>query len=175
MAGIIPGAMTDASLDTSTVTIHTRPQMDYFSEVHRKPSTALSRSAESYRLVPYEQDSRDPLSMDYLLDHTDWANNPLGPREQWPESLKTALSMVLGTKQQAALWWGKQDKIMLYNTAYSQNISKKHPKVFGKRGAEAWAEVWEELGPIGEEVVSGVAKSADNEMFLFRWVVTESR
>jgi hypothetical protein len=121
-----------------------------------------------YRLVTLEEDPRDPLSIDYLLDHTDWSATRLGPRESWPQSLKTALSMVLGSRQQAALWWGKIDKIMLYNAAYSKNISVKHPRIFGKPGAEAWAEVWDTLGEIGKLVVSGKTMSEENEMFLFR-------
>ena len=31
----------------------------------------------------------------------------------------------------------------------------KHPRIFAKHGGDAWGELWEKLGPLGERVLKG--------------------
>lgn len=88
----------------------------------------------------------DPASAEALLLTTDWSKTPLGPMHKWPSSLKTAVSIVMAMPGQANLWWnggsGKPDDLtMIYNDHYAAMIQKKHPWMFGKTGAEGWAEV----------------------------------
>ena len=40
-----------------------------------------------------------------ILDH-DWSTNPLGPAEQWPDTLKSALTIVLNSPESMVLAWG---------------------------------------------------------------------
>lgn len=82
----------------------------------------------------------DPTSTESLLLNTDWSKTDLGPMENWPSSLKTALSIVMAMPGQANLWWGKE-LTMIYNDHYASMVQKKHPALFGKSGAEGWAEV----------------------------------
>lgn len=76
----------------------------------------------------------DPLSVEYLIESTDWSKTPLGPRDRWPQSLKTSFSTVLAMPCQATLWWGPQ-LCMLYNDHYAAMIANKHPQLFGQQGA----------------------------------------
>ena len=46
----------------------------------------------------------------------DWTKTPLGPIAQWPQSLKTAVSMVLLSPVPIVMLWG-DDGIMIYNDA----------------------------------------------------------
>jgi len=49
----------------------------------------------------------------------DWTGTPLGPIAQWPQSLKTAVGMVLLSPVPIVMLWG-DDGIMIYNDGYSE-------------------------------------------------------
>ena len=71
----------------------------------------------------------------------DWAKTPLGPPEGWPQSLRSALSMLLPSKAQIVFFWGR-DLITLYNDAYRPVFGAKHPRVLGLPARESWSELW---------------------------------
>jgi len=70
----------------------------------------------------------------------DWAATPLGPIARWPQSLKTAVSMVLLSPVPIVMLWG-EDGIMIYNDGYSQFAGQRHPSLLGSKVREGWAEV----------------------------------
>ncbi|HTL11912.1 MAG TPA: hypothetical protein VL588_05465, partial [Bdellovibrionota bacterium] len=73
----------------------------------------------------------------------DWSKTPVGPFETWPQSLRTALSICLGTKFPMFVWWGK-DLTVFYNDAYIPFAGPiKHPKFFGRPAREQWSEIWD--------------------------------
>ena len=71
----------------------------------------------------------------------DWAKTPLGPPEGWPQSLRSALSMLLPSKAQIVCFWGR-DLITFYNDAYRPVFGAKHPRVLGLPARESWSELW---------------------------------
>jgi hypothetical protein len=56
----------------------------------------------------------------------DWTSTPLGSLEDWPQSLRTALGMVLLSPIPIVMLWG-DDGVMLYNDAYSVFAGARHP------------------------------------------------
>ncbi|MGM9508412.1 PAS domain-containing protein [Larkinella sp. GY13] len=78
-----------------------------------------------------------------LLRALDWSKSPLGEPEQWPQSLKTAVSIVLRSSYPMFIWWGP-DLINLHNDAYVPLMGHKHPAFLGKPANELWSEIWEE-------------------------------
>ena len=46
----------------------------------------------------------------------DWSATPLGPVEDWPQSLRTAIGMMLPSKAQIVLFWGPELAVV-YNDA----------------------------------------------------------
>jgi signal transduction histidine kinase len=72
----------------------------------------------------------------------DWASTPLGPPEQWPQSLRSAVSILLPSRAQIVLFWGP-DLVTLYNDAYRPVFGAKHPRVLGLPAREAWSEIWD--------------------------------
>ena len=42
-----------------------------------------------------------------LLRNYDWANTPLGPISQWPQSLLSMVSTIMASGLPMALWWGQ--------------------------------------------------------------------
>jgi len=90
----------------------------------------------------------------------DWATTPLGPLETWPQSLRTALSMVLNAQFPACIAWG-DDLILLYNDAY-QPILGGRPEALGQPFPEVWSELWPILGPILRRALDGEAGYQEN-------------
>ena len=85
----------------------------------------------------------------------DWSASPLGPPESWPQSLRTAIRILLNTNHPMFIWWGEQ-LIQFYNDAYCKTMGpERHPNALGQRGRECWAEIWDVIGPQIEQVMRG--------------------
>ncbi|HSM94571.1 MAG TPA: PAS domain S-box protein [Rhizomicrobium sp.] len=69
-----------------------------------------------------------------------WTKTPLGPIAAWPQSLKTAVGMVLLSPVPIVMLWG-EDGIMIYNDAYSVFAGGRHPELLGAKVREGWPEV----------------------------------
>ena len=76
----------------------------------------------------------------------DWSATPLGPAGAWPQSLRSAVSILLPSKAQICLFWGPE-LIKLYNDAYIPVLGRKHPGLLGRPAREVWSEIWDVLGP----------------------------
>ena len=95
----------------------------------------------------------------------DWASTPLGPVDTWPQSLRSAVSILLPSRAQIVLFWG-DDLVTLYNDAYSPVFGVKHPWALGRPARECWREVWDVLEPLFRGVVqTGEAFHAENHPF----------
>ncbi|MDQ2183896.1 PAS domain S-box protein [Alcaligenaceae bacterium A4P071] len=86
-----------------------------------------------------------------------WIDSPLGALAQWPQSLRTAVSLMLRSKQPVYIAWGPR-LISLYNDAYMPFCAAKHPAGLGMPFAELWSEVWEELRPLVTATLGGDAQ-----------------
>jgi hypothetical protein len=85
----------------------------------------------------------------------DWSASPLGKPDVWPQSLRTAVRILLNTNHPMFIWWGP-DLIQFYNDAYRQTMGpERHPSALGQGGRECWAEIWDVIGPQIEQVMSG--------------------
>ncbi|WP_437791032.1 ATP-binding protein [Sorangium sp. So ce693] len=92
-----------------------------------------------------------------LIRSIDWSQTALGPVEAWPQSLRTALSILLSSEHPMFLWWGRE-LIQFYNDGYRPILgSKKHPAAMGQAGRECWKEIWEIIEPMIEKVFAGGA------------------
>ncbi len=91
-----------------------------------------------------------------LIRSIDWAKNPLGPIEKWPQSLRTTLSIILNSKFPMFLFWGP-DLICFYNDAYRPSLGNngKHPKAMGQKGAKTWPEIWDFIKPQIDQILAG--------------------
>jgi PAS domain S-box-containing protein len=93
--------------------------------------------------------------MGALMRAYDWSASPLGKPESWPQSLRTAVRILLNTNHPMFIWWG-EELIQFYNDAYRQTMGpERHPSALGQRGRECWAEIWHIIGPQIEQVMSG--------------------
>ncbi len=86
------------------------------------------------------------------IAHFNWQHHPLGPLEAWPQSLKTAVSLILNSRHPMWIGWGRQMSF-LYNDAYLHVLGlAKHPWALGRPAAEVWSEVWDVCGPLADKV-----------------------
>jgi PAS domain S-box-containing protein len=96
-----------------------------------------------------------------------WSKTVLGPIDAWPESLKTAVRICLGSRNPIVLWWGRSTLIQFYNDAFISFLgSKKHPAFLGRSGRECWSEIWETMGPMLQHVFA-TGNATWSEDFLY--------
>jgi hypothetical protein len=85
----------------------------------------------------------------------DWSGTAVGPIEFWPEPLKTAVRICVGSRHPMVLWWGKTDLTQFYNDAYISFLGEaKHPGFLGRSARECWKEIWHIMGPMLDTVFS---------------------
>lgn len=89
-----------------------------------------------------------------LIRNKDWQGHSLGPIENWPQSLITALRIIIRSSYPMFIWWGP-DLIMFHNDAYLPVLGKKHPRALGRSAREMWAEIWDDIGEMAEQVMEG--------------------
>src|SRR4029079_19281038 len=77
-----------------------------------------------------------------LMRAVDCSTTPLGPVSEWPQSLRSVVSMLLPSKAQIILFWGP-DFVCLYNDAYRPVFGAKHPDALGPPGRAARGEAWD--------------------------------
>ncbi|MBC7915403.1 MAG: hypothetical protein H7Y07_14930 [Pyrinomonadaceae bacterium] len=76
----------------------------------------------------------------HLIRSYNWAATPLGVPDQWPQSLRTTLGIMLRSAFPMFLWWG-DDLLCFYNDAYrpSLGMDGKHSAI-GLRAKDVWME-----------------------------------
>src|SRR5436190_24371859 len=79
-----------------------------------------------------------------LIRAKDWSETPLGPPETWPQSLKTALGIVLNSRYPMFVFWGPE-LIKIYNDGYRPILGHKHPWAIGRPAREVWPEIWSDI------------------------------
>ncbi|HTA46581.1 MAG TPA: ATP-binding protein [Bryobacteraceae bacterium] len=95
----------------------------------------------------------------------DWSATPLGPLDQWPETLKAALQIVMHSRFPMFIWWGPQ-LINIYNDAYIPMLGEKHPSKLAQPAAAVWHEIWDVVGPQTDLVLNHRKSTWNDEMLL---------
>jgi signal transduction histidine kinase/ActR/RegA family two-component response regulator len=87
-----------------------------------------------------------------LIHAFDWSATPLGPLDEWPQSLRTAVSLILNARHPMWIGWGRE-ATFLYNDAYVDVLgAAKHPWALGRPAHEVWSEIWDVCGPLADKV-----------------------
>ncbi|CAN5389543.1 hypothetical protein BH11ACT7_BH11ACT7_29050 [soil metagenome] len=101
------------------------------------------------------------------LARVDWSQTPLGLPELWPQSLKTAVRILLSSKFSMWMAWGPE-LTFFCNAAYRQDtLGKKYPWALGRPASEVWAEIWDDIGPRIDTVLSTGQATWDAALLLF--------
>ncbi|GAB4024674.1 PAS domain-containing sensor histidine kinase [Spirosoma koreense] len=94
--------------------------------------------------------------MGELTRHFDWSKTALGTPDQWPQSLRTIVGVLLHSRFPMFLFWGPE-LVCFYNDAYRPSLGNdgKHPSALGEPGARVWAETWPIIKPLIDKVLAG--------------------
>jgi PAS domain S-box-containing protein len=101
--------------------------------------------------------------MGELIRQKDWSSTPLGLPENWPQSLRTTVNLLLNSKFPMFVWWG-EELTTIYNDAYIIIAGEKHPDLLGKSGKKGWLEIWDALGPLVDKVFQGTSTWSDDQV-----------
>ncbi|MFE2052824.1 SpoIIE family protein phosphatase [Streptomyces sp. NPDC059459] len=101
------------------------------------------------------------------LARVDWSATALGLPEQWPQSLQTAVSILLSSRFSMWMAWGP-DLTFFCNAAYRRDtLGAKYPWALGRPASEVWAEIWDDIGPRIDTVMSTGEATWDEGLLLF--------
>ena len=76
----------------------------------------------------------------------DWSSTALGPHDAWPQSLRTAVRIMLTSRYAMWMLWGP-DLTFLCNDAYKPTLGVKEEWALGARSDKVWEEIWPAIGP----------------------------
>jgi PAS domain S-box-containing protein len=84
----------------------------------------------------------------------DWSATPLGPLDAWPERLRVAVEIVLGSGQPMYLVWGPQ-LTSIFNDAYVPLLGAKADGALGMPMRELWSDAWDQIEPLLDKALAG--------------------
>ncbi|MEX0761739.1 MAG: PAS domain-containing protein [Dehalococcoidia bacterium] len=101
-----------------------------------------------------------------LIRSFDWSGTALGPVDGWPQSLRTAVAIMLANQSPMSILWGPE-KIQLYNDAYAPILGDSHPRAMGRRHGESTPGMWERHAEVFDRVLqTGEPALLEDELFL---------
>ena len=99
--------------------------------------------------------------MGALIRAHDWSASPLGDPATWPQSLRSVVGLLLGSKFPMFVAWG-EELGFLYNDPYAEVLGAKHPATLGARFHDIWAEIWPHISPLIDAAMTGHAVYREN-------------
>jgi PAS domain S-box-containing protein len=99
-----------------------------------------------------------------LIARTDWNSTALGDASQWPQSLRTAVDIVLHSPMPMLLLWGPQ-LTQIYNNGFAMLAGSKHPHAFGQPAHLIWPELRDFTDPIYSAVLQGQVRTYSERRF----------
>src|SRR4051812_17867593 len=96
----------------------------------------------------------------------DWASTVLGAPQDWPQSLRTTVRLMLDSRFAMWMAWGP-DLTFFCNDAYLPTVGMKRDWVLGARSDRVWEEIWHDIGPRIETVLTTGQATWDESLQLF--------
>ncbi|WSQ55213.1 SpoIIE family protein phosphatase [Streptomyces sp. NBC_01218] len=101
------------------------------------------------------------------LARVDWSATPLGEPQDWPQSLRTAVSILLSSKFAMWMAWGPE-LTFFCNEAYRRDtLGQKYPWALGRPSSVVWSEIWGDIGPRIDTVLTSGEATWDEGLLLF--------
>ena len=127
-------------------------------------------AGEKAELMYSPQESLPPTlvirtDMRVLVGAHDWSASAIGPLDGWPQSLRTAVDLVLGSPLAMLVLWGP-DLVQIYNDAYAVIAGARHPRALGQPTRDCWPETWQSNAPIYAAVMAGEARCFPGQLLV---------
>ncbi len=100
------------------------------------------------------------------MRQVDWAATPLGDPNTWPMSLRATVRMLLTSRYAMWMGWGA-DLNFFYNDTYAPTLGVKHPWALTQPAREVWREIWGDIGPMIDQVLTTGEAVFSNGLLLF--------
>ena len=102
-----------------------------------------------------------------LMRRIDWRQTPVGATEQWPQSVRAIVRLMLTSRYAMWMGWGPE-LTFFYNDAYARmTLGSKHPAALGTPASRVWAEIWSDIGPRIDHVLATGEATWDEGLLLF--------
>jgi len=99
-----------------------------------------------------------------LIARLDWTSTPLGSASAWPQSLRTAVDIVIHSPMPMLLLWGPE-LTQIYNDGFALLAGSKHPYAFGQPTHQIWPELKDFTDPIYSAVLQGQVRTYSEQRF----------
>lgn len=97
-----------------------------------------------------------------LIRAKDWSSTPLGPIADWPQSLRTAVSLCLASSFPINIIWGPKNT-QIYNASYRVHCGEAHPQALGEAFEATWESAWPALSGPFARARSGETSFIENQ------------
>ncbi|KMO70956.1 SpoIIE family protein phosphatase [Mycolicibacterium chlorophenolicum] len=101
------------------------------------------------------------------LARVDWAATPLGPPDGWAQSLQTAVSILLSSRFSMWMAWGPELTFFCNDSYRRDTLGRKYPWALGRPMREVWAEIWADIHPRIDHVMTTGDATWDVALLLF--------
>ena len=105
--------------------------------------------------------------MGALIRAYNWSSSPLGRLSDWPQSLRTAVGIMLDSRHPMFLAWGPS-LIFLFNDAYRPILGDKVNHALGTPFNELWWEIWHQVGPMADRALAGDSVWFENQKLIMQ-------
>ncbi len=102
-----------------------------------------------------------------LIRSRNWSDTPLGPIENWPQSLRTTVSLCLSSNFPIDIVWGPQHT-QIYNDGYRVVCGEGHPAFLGMDFTVSWASAWPVIGEPFARARAGESSFLENQRIFIR-------
>ena len=123
--------------------------------------------APSARRAPAQRPFDLTTELGRDLDAVDWAASPVGPWEQWPASLTNTVRLMTGSRFAMWMAWGEQLTFFCNDDYRRETLGAKYPWALGRPAQQVWSEIWPDIAPRIESVVTTGVATWDEGLQLF--------
>lgn len=96
----------------------------------------------------------DGVEMRRRIAAFDWSSTAIGPMDQWPQSLRSSVDILLSSPHPMLLWWGP-GLVQLYNDAYVSAFGQPHHWGLGQPAAIYWREAKPPISTMADAMMAG--------------------
>ena len=101
------------------------------------------------------------------LAAVDWNRTSVGPPASWPAPLTSMVRVMLASRFSMWLAWGPELTFFCNDAYRRDSLGNKYPWALGRPAREVWAEIWAEIGPRIDQVMSTREATWDEALLLF--------
>lgn len=150
---------------------HDEPSITARESTKRGPSWDILSPppSESPKLVDWTRfDIPNLSSHTRFIKNFDWSSTPLGPIEQWSDSLRSMVVSISTNPDPRLIVWG-EELILIYNESCAVKLGDKHPRAMGKSAAEVHAEIWPQMTSLlAPALIEGKAVKSTKELSFYK-------